>query len=110
MLWSSSTPALSPMNSAMAGSPPVRNSAVPHRGQKWVWISWRYEVSTSIFILETRGPHVLFVYAVSVVLFQSLFGAFGAYLAMIRLLGENLRIASGDGEVDFWDLEDLGVV
>jgi hypothetical protein len=53
---------------------------------------------------------VLFVYAVSVVLFQSLLGAFGAYLAMIRLLGENLRIASGDGEVDFWDLEYLGVV
>lgn len=35
---------------------------------------------------------------------------FGAYPAMIRLLGENLRIASGDGEVGFRNLEDLGVV
>jgi hypothetical protein len=29
---------------------------------------------------------------------------------MIRLLGEYLRLASGDGEVGFRDLEDLGVV
>ena len=37
-------------------------------------------------------------------------GAFGAYPAVIRLLGEDLRLTSGDGEVGLWDLEDLGVV
>lgn len=34
----------------------------------------------------------------------------GTYPAMVRLLGEDLRLASCDGEVGLWDLEDLGVV
>ena len=37
-------------------------------------------------------------------------GAFGAYPAVIRLLGEDLRLTSSDGEVGLWDLEDLSVV
>ena len=32
------------------------------------------------------------------------------YPAMVRLLGEDLRLASSDGEVGLRDLEDLGVV
>ena len=71
-------------------------------------------------ILELRGQyeyilgrvdHMCYLCMLYYEVVLSLLGAFfGAYPAMIRLLGENLRIASGDGEVDLRDLEDLGVV
>lgn len=35
---------------------------------------------------------------------------FGAYPAVIRLLGEDSRFSSGDGEIGRRDLKDLGVV
>lgn len=43
-------------------------------------------------------------------IFQCLLGALGTYVAMLRLLGEDLWLASGYGEVSLRDLEDLSVV
>ena len=60
-------------------------------------------------IVETWTARVIYVYC-KLRYYKSWLGAFGTYSAMIRLLGEDLRLASCDGEVGLRNLEDLGIV
>jgi len=62
-----------------------------------VWISWGYEINTSAMLIK-HGLSAILVFVTP------------TYPAVVRLLGEDLRLTSGDGEVGLRDLEDLGVV